>query len=255
MVLTEKKNRVSTITLNNPEKRNALGSEMVDLLKEAFSAAFNDPETKVVVLAANGPAFCAGADLKYLQQLQKNSYQENLEDSKSLMELFYMIYRGPKPVIAKIQGHAIAGGAGLASVCDFSLSAPEAKFGYTEVRIGFIPALVSVFLVRKIGEGNARSLLLTGELIEANEASKLGLISKIVPGEELDEATNTLCHTLTEKCSGESLRLTKELLAEIQESGLQGGLSMAAEKNALARNTDDCKKGIQAFLDKESIKW
>jgi len=145
--------RVGYISLNRPEKRNALSYEMVTELKQAFNNAEEDESCKVIILQAEGKVFCAGADLAYLQQLQNNTYEENLEDSTHLMELFKQIYTSSKIVIAKVHGHAIAGGCGLATVCDFSFTVPEAKFGYTEVKIGFIPAIVKVFLLRKIGEG------------------------------------------------------------------------------------------------------
>jgi methylglutaconyl-CoA hydratase len=159
MVLTEKKDRIGYIILNRPEKRNALSAEMVDSLKSAFKSQIEDDEVKVIVLKANGKAFCAGADLGYLQQLQKNTYEENLEDSQNLRSLFQLIYEAPKVVIAQIEGPAIAGGAGLASICDFVFAIPELQMAYTEVRIGFIPALVMVFLLRKIDESKAKHLL------------------------------------------------------------------------------------------------
>ncbi len=151
--------RIGYITLNRPDKRNALSFDLVKELKEAFARAEDDAAVKVIVLRANGEAFCAGADLAYLQNLQKFSHVENLADSNHLKELFLQIYILKKVVIAQVQGHALAGGCGLATVCDFSFSVPEAKFGYTEVKIGFIPAIVMVFLIRKIGEGKARHLL------------------------------------------------------------------------------------------------
>src|SRR5690606_36237829 len=142
------------------------------------------------VLNAAGEAFCAGADLAYLQQLQNFSFEENLTDSNQLKELFLNIYTHPKVVIAQVQGHALAGGCGLASICDWVFSVPEAKFGYTEVRIGFIPALVSVFLLRKLGEGAARELLLSGELIAAERAQAIGLINRVVSADKLEAEVN-----------------------------------------------------------------
>src|SRR6478609_2823790 len=182
----ETKNRIAYITLNRPEKRNALNYDVVTELKNAFDRAESDDECKVVILRANGNVFCAGADLEYLQQLQANTYQENLEDSTHLMQLFYQIYTLKKVVIAQIHGHAIAGGCGLVTVCDFAFAVPEAKLGYTEVKIGFIPAIVKVFLLRKIGEAKAKELLLTGDLISAQEARDFGLINYIVSPEELE---------------------------------------------------------------------
>lgn len=247
-------NRVATITLNRPEKRNALNAAMVTALKGAFEQAAKD-ESKVIVLDAAGEAFCAGADLAYLEQLQENTYEENLADSSHLKELFYQIYTHPKVVIAKIQGHAIAGGCGLATVCDFSFAAVHAKFGYTEVRIGFIPAIVKVFLLRKIGEGKAKELLLTGALYSAEEAKGLGLINEVVLAEKLDEKVHAFSQMLIEKNSGQSMQLTKQMIAEVQEMSLMDGLNHAAEQNAEARATSDCQKGIAAFLNKEKLSW
>lgn len=251
----EVSNRVATITLNRPEKRNALSGEVVTELKSAFSRASEDELVKVVVLAAEGDAFCAGADLAYLQQLQNNTYEENLEDSSHLMELFKMIYQHKHVVIAKVQGHAIAGGCGLATVCDFSFTVPEAKFGYTEVRIGFIPAIVKVFLLRKIGEGKSKELLLSGDLIDAGEAKSMGLINWVVDQEELDDKVEAFAQKLVTKNSGQSMSLTKAMIAEVQSMNVEGGLAYAAEQNARARGTEDCQKGIASFLNKEKLEW
>lgn len=243
--------QIATVTLNRPEKRNALNAKVVTELKEAFAKAASDKEAKVVVLSAAGDAFCAGADLAYLQELQQNTYEENLADSKHLKELFYQIYTHPKVVIANIQGHAIAGGSGLAAVCDFSFAATHAKFGYTEVRIGFIPAIVMVFLLRKIGEGKAKSLLLSGELIDAQKAQDLGMVNEVVAAEQLNEAVYTFASKLAKKNSGQSMTATKQMIANVQAMSLEDGLDYAAEQNALARATEDCQKGIADFLNKQ----
>lgn len=249
------KNRVGLITLNRPEKRNALNFNVVAELKEAFTQASQDNTVKVIVLKANGKVFCAGADLAYLQQLQKNTYEENLQDSEHLKSLFEMIYKLNKIVIAQVHGHAIAGGCGLATVCDFVFSAPDARFGYTEVRIGFVPAIVKVFLLRKIGEMRARELLLTGELISADRAVQIGLINKIVQPTELEATVNNFANMLVEKNSEQSMAITKQMIGEVQGMGTTEGLDYAAEMNAKARATDDCKKGIAAFLNKEAVSW
>ena len=201
----EVKNRVAYITLDRAEKRNAMSHEMVSELMGAFTKAEQDDSVKVVVLRANGSSFCAGADLAYLQQLQKFTYSQNLEYSNHLKGLFLKIYTLSKVVIAQIQGHALAGGCGLATVCDFSFSVPEAKFGYTEVRIGFIPALVKVFLIRKIGEGKSRELLLTGDLIEAEKAKDLGLINYVVQADELESKVEAFSQKLIAQTSDQSM--------------------------------------------------
>lgn len=248
-------NRMAFIGLNRPDKRNALNHQVVAELKQSFQQAADDEKVKVIVLQAVGDAFCAGADLGYLQDLQKFSLDENLADSRHLMELYLKIYTLPKVVIAQVQGHALAGGCGLATVCDFTMAVPEAKFGYTEVKIGFIPAIVMVFLVRKVGEQRARQLLLTGDLISAEQALQWGIISNIVPKEQLESEVLRLAARLIKANSGQSMGQTKQMLARVQSLSLEDGLEYAATMNANARATEDCKKGIAAFLNKQELNW
>ncbi len=255
LVTSETTNRVAYITLNRPDKRNALNAAFVGELKDAFRNAFADAECKVIVLKAAGDAFCAGADLEYLQTLQKNSLEENLADSQHLMELFELIYTGPKPVIAQVEGPAIAGGCGLATICDFSFAVPAASFGYTEVKIGFIPAIVMVFLQRKIGDGKAREFLLSGKIINAETAKEMGLLNFVEQPESISEAVKTFAEKLCREASADSLRMIKEMMATIPHLPLHDALLYAANKNAEARATSDCKKGIAAFLEKEKLVW
>ncbi len=255
VLLYQTAERVAYLTLNRPDKRNALNADLVTALKEAFHQANLDPGVKVIVLGANGKAFCAGADLETLQQLQRNSYEENLADSGNLAELFELMYTLPKPIIARIQGHALAGGCGLAAICDFSFAVPAAKFGYTEVKIGFVPAIVSAFLVRKIGEGRARELLLTGDLIPAEKAQGYGLINYVVEEGELENRVDAFAQQLCTGTSGQSIAATKALLAQLPGLNLSASLKLATEANAQARSTDDCRRGIAAFLAKEDILW
>ena len=254
-ILYAVENRICRISLNRPEKRNAFNARLVEELFNAFTAADADKDVKVIVLSGEGAVFSAGADLAYLQSLQNNTYEENLADSSALMELYKLIYTLSKPVIAQINGHAIAGGCGLATVCDFSFSVPEAQFGYTEVKIGFIPAIVMVFLLRRVNERNAKELLLTGKLVNAQEALHLGLINGVVEKEMLAEYVNQFCNDLIENASGLSLASTKKMIARVHELSLDDALALAAEVNARARTTADCKYGIQSFLNKEKPKW
>jgi methylglutaconyl-CoA hydratase len=255
LVIYTVQDRIGYITLNRPEKRNALSGDMVTELKAAFARAEADETVKVIVLKANGEAFCAGADLAYLQQLQKFSREENLLDSNHLKDLFQQIYQLKKVVIANVQGHALAGGCGLATICDFIFSTPEAKFGYTEVKIGFIPALVSVFLIRKIGEQKAKQLLLSGDLIKGEETVRMGLVNYLYSKEELEQRVNSFAQFLIKNNSGQSMALTKQMIGEVQSMPLSEALAHAVEQNALARGSADCKKGIAAFLNKEEIVW
>ena len=248
-------NRVGFITLNRPEKRNALSRELIEELTIAFSKAEHDSDARVIVLKANGDVFCAGADLAYLKQLQQFSYQENLKDSNQLKELFLKIYTLRKVVIAQVQGHALAGGCGLANVCDFVFAVPDAKFGYTEVKIGFVPALVSVFLIRKIGEQKAKQLLLTGDIISGEETVRMGLVNYLVEKDELENSVLDFAQRMIKNNSAQSLELTKKLITDVQSMELEDALDHAAEVNAEARDTEDCKKGIEAFLNKQNLSW
>jgi len=247
--------RVAYITINRPEKRNALNAQVVQDLKDAFTYAEQSNDAKVIVLKANGESFCAGADLAYLKELQSNSFEENLEDSNHLKELFEQIYSNKKIVIAQVEGHAIAGGGGLATVCDFVFSVPEAKFGFTEVKIGFVPAIISVFILRKIGEKRTKELLLTGDLITANKAKAIELINYIFDADSIEDEVQAFAEKLINNCSGDSLALTKELLANVSSMNFTKGLNYASKINATARNTKDCIAGISAFLNKDKISW
>lgn len=255
LVIYEVKERIGYITLNRPEKRNALSYEMVSEIKLAFMEAEADVNCKVIVIRANGEAFCAGADLAYLQQLQKNTYDENLADSRHLMELFQFIYHSKKVVISQVNGPALAGGCGLATVCDFSFATPESSFGYTEVKIGFVPAIVMVFLVRKVAEKTAREILLTGDVFNAEQALKYNLINNVVASGELEKTVFDFAQKLCRQASSQSLALVKEMLANVQAMDVNKALEYAAQTNAAARASDDCKRGISAFLAKEKLTW
>lgn len=247
--------RISYIILNRPEKRNAFHPDLVTELKAAFRSEMDNSKSRIIILKGNGKAFSAGADLKYIQGLQENSYEENLADSQHLQELFELIYEHPKPVIAQVEGHAIAGGCGLATVCDFIYSIPEAKFAYTEVKIGFVPAIVMLFLIRKVGDAKARELLLSGNLYQAEEFHNLGLINELVSADEIDAFVKKKAEDLMAACSGDSWALTKQLMAQVQDLPWKDALNLAAQYNAKARSTKDCKKGIASFLNKKSIIW
>lgn len=248
-------NRIAYITLNRPEKRNAFNEILVEELKDSFRNAENDDLVKIVVLKANGEVFSAGADLGYLQGLQKNTYQENLDDSMSLKALYQQMYTLKKVIIAQVEGHAIAGGCGLATVADFTFSIPEAKFGYTEVKIGFVPAIVMVFLLRKIGELKTKSLLLTGDLISAEMAKEMGLINFVYAKDIIEEKVFEFAQKLCNTTSGQSLEITKSMIAQVQDMNFEDAFNFAAEMNAKGRATDDCKKGISSFLNKENLNW
>jgi methylglutaconyl-CoA hydratase len=248
--------RIGIISLNWPEKQNALDDLVVSELTQAFVQTQRDAAIKAVILRAEGDFFCSGMERSYLQRISKYDFNQNLQDSTNLMKLFQQIYTLRKPVIALVQGEAIAGGCGLATICDFIIAAREtAKFGYTETKIGFIPAIVLIFLVRRIGEGRARELVLQGNIIDAEESFKLGLISKVVPSIDLEKAGMQLAHELITNNSGTSMGLIKELLARVYGMETGDALDYASHLNALTRMTDDCKRGIDAFLNLKPLKW
>jgi len=248
-------NRVGYIVLNRPEKRNALGPQLVQDLKDLFTFAEKDDNSKILVLKAEGEAFCAGADLAYLQELQNNTFEENLADSNNLKELFHKIYSLDKLVIAQVEGHAIAGGGGLATVCDFIFAVPEAKIGFTEVKIGFVPAIISIFIIRKIGEAKAKELLFTGDLISMKKAEQIGLVNYVIEKENIANSVSEFANKLCKNTSADSLNLTKQLLADVWNKEYSEALDYAAKMNAKARDTKDCKKGISSFLNKEKLLW
>ncbi|MFT4854765.1 MAG: methylglutaconyl-CoA hydratase [Planctomycetota bacterium] len=255
VVLSHVSDRIGYIKLNNPEKRNAMSPVLISGLKEAFLSMESNEDVKVVLLSASGKAFCAGADLAYLQQMQEFTYEQNLADSRRLKELFELIYNFPKVVIAAVQGHALAGGCGLVTVCDFAFSAPEALFGYTEVAIGFVPALVSVFLLEQIGGAKTQELLLSGGLITSSKAAELGLITEVIPTEELEKTAFNFAQKLIVKNSSSSMTETKMLLRELTKEARTKALDFAAELNAKVRANPDCKQGISAFLSKSKPVW
>lgn len=255
LVTYEVRDRVAYLTLNRPEKRNALSYEFVSAIKAGLQQAEQDASCKVIVLKGNGESFCSGADLASLQALQTNTYDENLADSMHLADLFLKIYHSPKPVISLVHGAAFAGGCGLATICDFCFAESHAKFAYTEVKIGFIPAIVMVFLLRQIGERKARQILLSGEVLEANQAKDLGLINYVVESAIIEETVHEFAVKLCKQTSAQSIAATKAMLAQVPELNLVQAIEYAAQMNAKTRASDDCKKGIGAFLNKEKLSW
>jgi methylglutaconyl-CoA hydratase len=249
MIKSEIKNNTAIITLNRPEKRNALHPDLVVQLKTKLIEFETDENIKSLIITGEGNAFCAGADLEYLQQLSTNSTIENYEDSKSLAELFLMIYEFQKPTVAAINGAAIAGGCGLASVCDFIVAHPEkSKFGYSEVKIGFIPSIVSIFLIKKIGEGLAKQLLLEGEIISGKRAYEIGFANYLA--EDVLSESLKLAEKLN-KNSSESMRLTKQMIHNISNLSVRDAVNYCIGLNTISRSTNDFINGINNFLNKD----
>lgn len=255
MVRTETDGPVVSITLNRPEKRNPLDSATVDALRETIADAGRNEVIRAVVISGEGGAFSAGADLAALERMQTASFEENLADSQRLADLFREIYTSPLPIIARVNGHAIAGGCGLAAVCDFSFAVKSAKMGFTEVGIGFVPAIVSVFIRQKISETALRDLLLTGRLITSDEAARVGLITEAVSEEDLNPRVDAVIQQISHGTSRSAVARTKALLAALSGQSLDAALELAARANAEARGTADCRAGVAAFLNKTRPPW
>src|SRR5438876_9172287 len=252
-LLLEHGGPTAKITFNRPDKRNAISAKMICDLLTALDELEKD-RTRVVILTGAGSAFCAGMDLETLSALAQQTPQENQEDSRRMARMFRRIWSFPKPMIAAVNGHALAGGCGIATLCDFTLAVPEAKFGYTEVKIGFLPAIVSVFLTRQIGDKRARDLLLTGRLVEAQEAKQFGLVSEIVPAERLMERAHELANLLI-AASPSSLTRSKHLLVSSAAAGVDHDLERAILENARIRCTPDFQEGLASFLEKRKPVW
>jgi methylglutaconyl-CoA hydratase len=244
---------VATITLNRPEKRNAISFDLIDDLLGALDEVAKS-DAVILIITGAGKAFCSGLDLDNLKSLQGRSPEQNLQDSQTMVRLFRSLYEFPKVTIAAVNGAAIAGGTGLALLCDFTLAVPDAKFGYTEVRIGFVPAIVSTFLLRQVGEKQARDILLTGRLFGAEEAVGMGLVKEIVAAENLMARAHELAAVLMEN-SPSSLRATKQLLTDHARAELDPQLDAAVRENAAIRTTADFREGISSFLEKRRPVW
>jgi methylglutaconyl-CoA hydratase len=244
---------IATITLNRPEKRNAISFELIDDLLRALDKVAKSDAIVLIVTGA-GKAFCSGMDLDNLKSLLGRSPEQNLEDSRMMVKLFRTLYEFPKVTIAAVNGPAIAGGTGLALLCDFTLAVSDAKFGYTEVRIGFVPAIVSTFLLRQVGEKQARDLLLTGRVFGADEAVRMGLVSEIVETDKLLSRAHELATVLVQNSSA-SLRATKQLLTDHARAELDAQIEAAVRENAAIRETTDFREGISSFLEKRKPVW
>jgi methylglutaconyl-CoA hydratase len=244
---------IATITLNRPEKRNALSAEMMAELQTALDE-IEKSHARVGIVTGAGKAFCSGMDLEMLAAIAQQSPAENQEDSRRMAKMFRRIWSFSRPLIAAVNGAAYAGGCGIATLCDFTLAAPEARFGYTEVKIGFLPAIVSVFLTRQIGEKRSRDLLLTGRIIEPAEAKEFGLVSEVVPAERLLDRSRELAGTLID-ASPSSLSRAKRLLISSEVAGVDHDLERAILENARIRCTPDFKEGLASFLEKRKPVW
>ncbi|WP_263357174.1 enoyl-CoA hydratase/isomerase family protein [Acidicapsa ligni] len=252
-ILVESQKGVQTITLNRPEKRNALSPELIDELTQVFDDAANC-DCGAVILTGAGSAFCAGLDMEHLETMNARTVDEHRRDSENMARVLRTLYEFPKPIIAAVNGPAIAGGMGLATLCDFTYATPDARFGYTEVRVGFVPAIVASFLTRQIGEKRTRELLLSGRIIKADEACRLGLVTRIVQPEELMPEACSLAQSLLQN-SPEAMRAVKELLTSHSSNQIDEEIEEAIAANARQRSSEDFREGVRAFLEHRRPEW
>ena len=248
-ILVETSDNVRTLTLNRPEKRNALNDELIAALKDALWDAGNDESLRCVVIRGAGEDFCSGADLSQLQKISQYSEEENLEDARRLAEVFVMIRELPVPVIAAVHGRALAGGCGLATACDLVVATRSARFGYPEVKIGFVPAMVTAILRRDLGEKKSFELLTQGFEFSADEAASLGLVNVVFDDETFDASVSDYASRYS-KVSGSAVAMTKRLLCDIDGLSFGDAIELGAKVNTHARMTEDCKKGVAKFLEK-----
>lgn len=249
-ILVESYNATKKVILNRPEKRNSLDEEMISELTSVFNELSDDKNTKSIVISGAGGNFCSGLFLDYLQKISEFDILQNKEDSTKFKNMLMAIYTCKKPVIAQVEGYALAGGCGIASVCDIIVASDDAQFGYTEVKIGFIPAIVMIFLLMKVSETHAKDLLLTSKFINSEEAKRIGLINYAVKKDEIFKFTEDLCDTFN-KLPLSSLMLTKEMFKNVSNMSLESALDYAVDLNAITRMTDECKKGVSGFLNKK----
>ena len=249
-VLSSIEGAVARITLNRPEKRNALNDALIAGIKEALRKAAGDEQVRVIVISGAGKDFCSGADLSALQKIAGASVSDNSEDARSLLELFLLIRQIQVPVVAAVTGRALAGGCGLASACDLVLASSSARFGYPEVKIGFVPAMVMAILKRNVSEKRAFELITRGEEISAQQAKEFGLINQVFSDESFDDEVNTYVGKF-ESMSKQAISLTKTLLYQIDGLAFNEALETGADVNVIARMTDDCQQGIAKFLNRQ----
>lgn len=249
LVLFEIVGGVARITLNRPEKRNALNEALISGLKDRLTAASNSAAVRVAVITGAGNDFCAGADLSALQKISEASVEENAADAKSLLDLFALIRKLRIPVIAAVRGRAVAGGCGLANACDLVLASETARFGFPEVKLGFVPAMVTAILRRNVSEKRAFELLTRGDEIGTEEAKSLGLVNQIYSDEEFESKVNDYVKGF-ERLSASAIALTKTLMYQIDGMSFEEALQTGADVNVTARMTEDCQKGIARFLKK-----
>lgn len=247
MILYSVNDAVARITLNRPEKRNALNDELIAEIKRGLKQASDDETVRAIVISGAGKDFCSGADLSALQKIAQASMSDNADDARSLLDLFLQIRQIPVPVVAAVRGRALAGGSGLATACDLVLASETARFGYPEVKIGFVPAMVLAILRRNVSEKRAFELITRGEEIDAAYAKEIGLINQVFSDDTFDDEVNAYLRRFTE-VSRTAIALTKSLLYQVDGLPFLEALETGADVNVIARMTEDCQQGIAKFL-------
>jgi methylglutaconyl-CoA hydratase len=250
-IIYETQDGIARITLNRPDKRNALDAELVSELKDAIASSARDANCRVVLLSGAGTDFCSGADLAVLEKTAQAGVLDNMADARSTGELFLMMRNHPHPVIAAVQGRALAGGCGIATACDIILAAESAQFGYPEVNIGFVPAMVMAILRRSVSEKAALELVVGGETVSAARAHELGLVHRVYPDDKFPGEVTAYAVRLKSK-SASAVMLSKRLLYNMDSMSFEAALEAGVETNAIARMTDDCRSGVERFLKKKS---
>ncbi len=240
---------VCRLTLNRPDKRNALSGDLIAALVHALESAAGDTSIRVIAISGAGKDFCAGADLAELERVTDLGHEESVADAMSLGNLFIQMRSHPKPIVAVVHGRALAGGCGLATACDLVLAAADAEFGYPEVDIGFVPAMVMAILRRKVTESVAFDLVMTGERVSAERAERIGLANRVFAEDDFETGTSRLLEKLAAKPAS-ALELSKALLYELDGGGFDEAIRRGAEVNAIARRTDACREGVRRFLDR-----
>ncbi len=249
MILYTAEDGVARILLNRPEKRNALSAELIDSLKTALGRSARDAEVRVVTISGAGSDFCAGADLAGLDQTANEGVIDHLGSARAMAEVFLVMRHHPRPVVAMVRGRALAGGCGLATACDLILAAESAQFGYPEVKLGFVPAMVMAILRRSISEKRALELIVTGEIITAPQAHAVGLINRVYPDEEFEARSTEYVAALASK-SASAVALGKNLLYHMDGMAFEAAMEAGVHGNALARMTEDARRGIERFAKK-----
>ncbi|KAA3633240.1 MAG: enoyl-CoA hydratase/isomerase family protein [Calditrichaeota bacterium] len=249
-----KHDSVGYITFNRPEIHNAFNATLLNEMSDLFDRLENDDSLRVVVITGAGKSFCAGADLNWMRSVVDQSFEENLTESNNLADLFYKIYSFRRPVIGKINGAAIGGGTGFVAVCDIAIAAESAKFSFSEVKIGVVPACIGPYVIKKMGEGKARELFITGERMLAKRAFEVGLVNKFVADDKLDDEVDILIKTILSS-GPEAIAMAKKLISEVPSMSPEEFKPYTAEMIAKLRISDEGQEGMDAFLNKRKPKW